>query len=214
MDKLCELIKQANDIIININPTQKIINLETIVYDQNIQITILSNQINKLNLELESNITEIKQKNEEINNFTKVSIIKNITKQLEDKNSYIQILESQIEKFKKNPHTDKLIDSEESKIIKEVIIIKKDIEQPFIKEKVKKKSVQPEKESSTKIIEEYKNDSFNPDDFIEINGFELMVYRKKYYLRDLETNQLFDIKDNKSNKFVGIYTTNGKVKLN
>jgi hypothetical protein len=70
------------------------------------------------------------------------------------------------------------------------------------KEKIKKKS------------KEISNESFNPDNFIEINGYDLIMYKKKYYLRDLETNQLYDIQNNSPNKFIGIYTINGKVKLN
>jgi len=40
------------------------------------------------------------------------------------------------------------------------------------------------------------------------------MYKKKYYLRDLETNQLYDILDNKPHNIVGLYTINGKIKLN
>jgi hypothetical protein len=64
------------------------------------------------------------------------------------------------------------------------------------------------------MIEEFRNDSFDPENFSEINGFELIMYKKKYYLRDLETNQLYDILDNKPHNIVGLYTINGKIKLN
>ena len=101
MDKLCELIKQANEIIRVNDPVQIINELESKILDQNVEILRLSNdlkkidnkymeQINKLNLDLESKTVELKQKNKEIEDFAKFSIIQKVNKQLEEKNSYIQ----------------------------------------------------------------------------------------------------------------------------
>lgn len=287
MDKLCELIKQANEIIINRDPVQLINELEHKILDQNDEILKLSNelknidnkyleQINKLSLDLESKIIELKQKNEEIKNFAKFSIIQKVNKQLEEKNSYIQILESQLEKIKNNkfnqPISPKIVipvnkisdepvvvsvEETHNKPIKSKKSVKQPVEEPIketvevpvdepVKEPVKsKKSVkepvevpvevpvkepvevpfeepndEPIKEpvktkkSVKKTVEDSVNNNFNPDHFVDINGFELIMYKKKYYLRDLEINHLYDIQDNKPNKIVGIYTTNGKVKLN
>ena len=49
--------------------------------------------------------------------------------------------------------------------------------------------------------------------FEDINGFELLVYKKKYYLRDLETSEIYDIVDNKQNQIVGLINSKGKIKF-
>lgn len=313
MDKICNLIKQANELIENENPIKLINDLESTINKQELEINKLTisvknidniylEQIKKLNLELESKTLELKQKNEEINNFTKFSIIQKVNKQLEEKNSYIQILESQIEKFKRNklePVSPKIIQTnliditneksndiqveQPDKVLNDIkfeklpkVYVKELIEEPIevrveeqievlvklveesfeevsekqfekplkvpikkqVEEAVIEKVVEPNKvgvkkqieepvvinlevdkpiekqKKKTKIIEEFRNDIFNPETFIEINGYQLIMYKKKYYLRDLETNQLYDIDNNMPNKVVGIYTINGKVKLN
>ncbi len=58
------------------------------------------------------------------------------------------------------------------------------------------------------------NSEFNVDDFEDINGFELTSYKKNYYLRDLETNELYDIVDNKPGKVIGLINSKGKIKFN
>jgi len=58
------------------------------------------------------------------------------------------------------------------------------------------------------------NSEFNVDDFEDINGFELTSYKKNYYLRDLETNELYDIVDNKPDKVIGLINSKGKIKFN
>ena len=72
-----------------------------------------------------------------------------------------------------------------------------------------KKEVEDIKETKPK-----KDDIFDPEEFEEINGYELLMYKKKYYLRDLETNELYNINDNKPNIVVGYIGTNGKPKFN
>jgi hypothetical protein len=65
------------------------------------------------------------------------------------------------------------------------------------------------------IKEKYSNETeFNPDEYEDINGYELLCYKKKYYLRDLETSEIYDINDYKPNKVVGLITKGGKMKLN
>ena len=55
------------------------------------------------------------------------------------------------------------------------------------------------------------NNNFNPEDFEEVNGFELLFYKNTYYLRDLETNELYDILNNKQNNIVGLVNSKGKI---
>jgi len=305
MDKICILINQANELIEKNNPMQLINDLNNTISNQEIEINKLSislknidnkylEQIKKLQSEIDSMNLELKQKNEEINNFSKFSIIQKVNKQLEEKNNYIQILESQIEKVRKNKvepispkiaqsdetvddpfkkSKNKIIDERSEKLIEstneketveetvnDIIIetvtesivkdskgetikepvddaiietVKESLEEPIKKPKKKNKIIEEQIEEPTKLevkehidetvkkskkkdrmIEEFRNDTFNPEIFNEINGYQLIIYKKKYYLRDLETNQLYDIDDYKPNKIVGIYTINGKVKLN
>jgi len=309
MDKICELIKQANEIIINNDPIQLINNQEHTIQNLQSDNLKLSNelkiidtkyieQINKLSSELELKVNELKQKNEELTDFAKFSILQRVNKQLEEKNNYIKILESQLEKSKnrqpvspktivgkpqvedkpiiiseqpkaiievenntiivneepqlqfvekpKKPKKSQIIHEDKPVLVEEKVVLKEEslrkVEDKPIREEekvvqVEEKVVQieekvvikeePMQEVEDKVvnqdkpkekqrkIKEINNDNFNPDNFIEINGYELMMYKKKYYIRDLETNQLYDIQDNKPNNIVGLYNTiTGKIKLN
>lgn len=51
---------------------------------------------------------------------------------------------------------------------------------------------------------------FNLDEFEEVNGYELMLYKKNYYLRDLETSEIYNIKNNKPFEKVGLYNIQKK----
>lgn len=73
--------------------------------------------------------------------------------------------------------------------------------------------------SKLKIVEPKKskkeiNVEFNVDNFEDINGFELTSYKKNYYLRDLETNELYDIVNNKPGKIIGLLNSKGKIQFN
>ena len=73
--------------------------------------------------------------------------------------------------------------------------------------------------SKLKIVEPKKskkeiNVEFNVDNFEDINGFELTSYKKNYYLRDLETNELYNIIDNKPGKIIGLLNSKGKIQFN
>jgi Txe/YoeB family toxin of Txe-Axe toxin-antitoxin module len=46
---------------------------------------------------------------------------------------------------------------------------------------------------------------FEEDKFQDVNNFQLLIYKKKYYLRDLETSEVYSIKKYKPDKRVGIY---------
>ena len=181
MDKICELIKQANEIIINNDPIQLINNQEHTIQNLQSDNLRLSNelkiidtkyveQINKLSSELELKVNELKQKNEELKNFAKFSIIQKVNKQLEEKNNYIQILESQLEKSKNrqpvSPKTivekpqieDKPIISEQPKAIVEVenntIIVNEEPQLQFVEKPKKPKKSQIIHEDKPVLVEE------------------------------------------------------------
>ena len=125
---------------------------------------------------------EMKQQREELNNMSKVSMIQSINKQLEEKISYIKILESQLDKLR----------------------IKKPIEP------IPEVHYEPPQEVSPDVTYE---EFFDPDEFEEINGYELLVYKKNYYLRDLETDELYSIQSNKPRRVVGLINNKGKIRL-
>lgn len=140
-----------------------------------------------INMMSEKYTSELKQKNDEIVNLTKVSMLQSVNKQLNEKTNYIQILEGQLEKLR----------------------IKQDI-------KVQESEPEPEleKEPEQEPVKEVEEEEFDPDNLEDINGFELLVYKKNYYFRDLETNELYDIDDNKPGKIVGLINSKGKPKFN
>lgn len=69
-----------------------------------------------------------------------------------------------------------------------------------------------------KVIEKMKlekqNEEFDPDKYVEINGYELLLYKKKCYLKDLETSELYDIVNYKPNKIIGIINHKNKIIFN
>ena len=326
MDKfntLCSLVSQTHLLIEQMD-------LETLINNQNNQIDNLikentnlkeivdgfNKQVKELNfkydrdMELLSN--ELKTKQEELSSLTKVSYIQQINKQLSEKTNYCLILESQIDKLRReqnqpyqpNPVIEKLArkaadveaelkvqkeESEKAKLnvgkkarkqapdaveqveetsVKEIITaddeenetvqLKKDKKSKKLAEeqvnvieeiehgeqkkgkKTKKQLVideepetivpetpvpetpvieieQPKKnKKSKKVVVEQLPDpdtEFNPDNFEDLNGFELLMYKANYYLRDLETSELYDIDTNKPGKIVGLINGKGKVKL-
>ena len=152
-------------------------------------------KLENIKLRNDINIMEekLKQKTDDMSNLTKVSMIQSINKQLNEKNNYITILEGQLEKFKNT----------KIRVEQNVIPEKKSkVEEALPEKKSKVEEALPEKEL------------FDSDNFEEINGYELICYKKKYYLRDLETNELYDIINNMPNKVVGLISSSGKAKLN
>ena len=159
---------------INIELINKIIFLEDELSNKNKELDDFKNKYDQ----------DIKIKNEELTNLTKVSFVQSLNKQLNDKNLIIQQLENQINKLK-------------------TIQPKEHIIQP-------KEHVIKTKEHVIKT----KSNDFNPDCFEDINGFELTIYKKNYYLRDLETNELYNIVDNKPGQIIGLLNSKGKIKFN
>jgi hypothetical protein len=229
----------------------------------------LNKKINAANFKYDNDIEIITNKliakQEEFDNLRKVSYITSINKQLSDKNNYIKILESQLEKLKKPTKyiekidlnsqliseticdtqlhieqtdanldliSETISDTQSEKEQNKEIITHSDKEQnkeiitQSDKEQNKEIITQSDKEQNKEIItqsEKKQNKKskesihfdyqFDPNMFEDINGFELLVYKKKYYLRDLETSEIYDIFNNKQNKIVGLFNSKGKIKL-
>jgi hypothetical protein len=202
-----QLAEDYNDITeANINMTEKIKTLESI----NMK---LEKENDTINMELKTLTEKLQIKTDDVTNLTKVSIVQTLSKQVNEKDNMIRILESQLEKYKnKTVETENVSEVEEKpkKQIKEEVVVeekpkksaKEEVAVPIVEEKPKKQ-----------IKEEVVND-FDPDNFEEINGFELMMYKKKYYLRDLETNELYSILNNVQDKVVGFINNSGKPKFN
>lgn len=173
LKQLSELVSQIYHLSNKIN-NSGFENLANTNSDLLNKINFLEDELSNKNKELDDFKNkydqDIKIKNEELINLTKVSFVQSLNKQLNDKNLIIQQLENQINKLK---------------------------------------IIQPKEH----VIKTKSND-FNPDCFEDINGFELTIYKKNYYLRDLETNELYNIVDNKPGQIIGLLNSKGKIKFN
>ena len=213
---LNNVIDDLNNKITDI--TLEKLQLNNVIDDLNKKI-IAANFKYDNDIELLSNKLTVKQ--EEFNDLKKVSYITSINKQLSEKNNYIKILEGQLEKLKKTSHYIEKIEltpeikveeikEEEIKveeIVEEIKVEEIKVEEIKVKTKKVKKS-KTKKESNVEL-----DNQFDPDMFEDINGFELLIYKQKYYLRDLETSEIYDIVDNKQNQIVGLINSKGKIKL-
>lgn len=164
-----------------------------------------------LNNELETITEKLQSKTDDVTNLTKVSIVQTLSKQVDEKNNMIRILESQLEKYKS-----KKVENTSEKELKEIelVVEEKPKKHPevVIEEKPKNQQEVVVEEKSKKQTKT--TDDFDPDNFEDINGYELMMYKKKYYLRDLETNELYTIVNNKQDKVIGFINSSGKPKFN
>lgn len=154
----------------------------------------LTEELNQLNKELQS-------KNDELSNLTKVSYIQSISKQLTEKDNYINQLENKLRKITELND----IQSEQHKSPK-LETIEKPAEIKPIEEPIEK----PIEEQTEEVI----INDFNPDDFEDIEGYELIMYKKNYYLKNINKQTVYTIVDNNVGKKVGIINSTGKVKLN
>jgi hypothetical protein len=207
-------------------------NLHDQVAKYKIENANMKNTINNLYLDIENKNNKIIELQEEIQNYRKVSFIQSVDKQLTEKINYINILETQIEKYKKKEKDNNHVHFNKKEIKQEQEIkqeIKQEKEQEIkdeikdeIKESVEEKVVIDEvslKDKDKEKVREKKRRVkediiFDPDNFEEINGYELLSYKRKYYLRDLETSEIYDILDNQPNIVVGLITPLGKLKFN
>jgi exonuclease SbcC len=183
---------------------------------------LLLEKYKKENEEYKNKINTLEEDN---TNFKKVSFVQSMNKQLTEKMNYITILEGQLQKYKNKDEI--ILEVKQNSSIKEEENKEESVKQnkeESVKENTKdtnnksKKKIEDKKEDKVEeknIKEKYSNETeFNPDEYEDINGYELLCYKKKYYLRDLETSEIYDINDYKPNKIVGLITKGGKMKLN
>ena len=177
---------------------------------------LLLEKYEKENEEYKNKINTLEEDN---TNFKKVSFVQSMNKQLTEKINYITILESQIQKYKNKDEI--ILEVKQNSSVKESKEesvkenVKESVKESNNKSKKKKEDKIEDKIENKNIKEKYSNESeFNPDEYEDINGYELLCYKKKYYLRDLETSEIYDINDYKPNKVVGLITKGGKMKLN
>jgi hypothetical protein len=205
--ELNKVTNRSNEIVGELSDKISNMSLETnkTISDLQEENRDLKNQLQKRNQEnetlkkeLEIKTHDIVQKSDEITNLTKVSMIHIINKQLDEKTNYIKILEGQLERIK-----NKQKEGSESEEVETTVV--QEVEEP-IKEKEKEKK-------KKKTSENLEIQPFDPDTFEEVNGFELLLYKKNYYLRDLETSEVYSIVNNNPDKVVGLMNGNGKIKL-
>jgi predicted RNase H-like nuclease (RuvC/YqgF family) len=175
----------------------------------------LSNYENE-NIELKNNVetlkTEIKILNNTINeskeeNFLLKQKIENLELEIINKNDIINKNIEETQNFSKVSYTQQL-----TKQISELSDIIKNLENQLKKNKNDKLEYI---ENIKRLENELKLKSESDDiESIDINGYELLLYKNNYYLKNNNTNELYDIKNKKPNKLVGIIKSSGKVKFN
>lgn len=124
---------------------------------------------------------QLKKCNDMYSDLNKVSYVRSLSIELQNKNVLIKQLESQIEKQKIN----KISEND---------------------------SIEKELEKARKREEEYKAYNFNINDYEDIDEFELIKYKKVYYLKN-SNNSIYSILNNKPYLLVGTININGKVVL-
>ncbi len=222
---LTNKLKQNSEDLANMTKVSVMQSLSKQLNEKNNHIQFLELQLEKLRNNISTNnlpnspkLKEETSNNVEIMNTTQI----NTQKEKESKSKLIKHTEpneldepiqpTQLKKKKKEKEV--LIQDQES--IKEQEPIKEQ-EQEQVQEPVEdeeENKLVKKKKKKQNVVEEEQKDSFDPNNFEDINGYELIVYKKKYYLRDLETNELYDILNNQPNVIVGLISTNGKVKFN
>lgn len=171
------------------------LNINSIISNFEEQILSLksySNLINQNIKEYEEIIDNLKNENEELKNklIEKENELKNI-----NKISMVQSLSKEItEKNNIINHLQIQLDKLKPKINLLQVLPKPILEKPVIPKLV---------------IQE---DIFNVDNFEPIDGYELITYKKTYYLVQEETNRVFSIIKNKVGKHIG-NLKGGKMKL-
>ncbi len=116
------------------------------------------------------------------------------------------VLEEESIKPKKSKKSKKVIEEEP------VLEIEPVLEEESIKPKKSKKSKKVIDEEPP--LAEVEPEQFNVDNWEDINGYELIMYKSDYYLRDLETSEIYNIVSNGPGQIVGLMNGKGKVKLN
>ena len=161
------------------------INLNNIIIEYKKENIILYNNIKKKELEIINKDNTINQFIEDNKNFKKVSYTQQLTKQISELTEFIKDLEIQLKKYK----NDKL----------ENVEYIKNLENELKELKLNNK--------------ELKLDNIDYES-IDIDGYELLSYKNNYYLKNDITNELYNIKNRKPYKIIGIIKPSGKVKFN
>ena len=161
------------------------INLNNIIIEYKKENIILDNNIKKKELEIINKDNTINQFIEDNKNFKKVSYTQQLTKQISELTEFIKDLEIQLKKYK----NDKL----------ENVEYIKNLENELKELKLNNK--------------ELKLDNIDYES-IDIDGYELLSYKNNYYLKNDITNELYNIKNRKPYKIIGIIKPSGKVKFN
>jgi hypothetical protein len=131
-------------------------------------------------------------------------------KKKQSKKSKSEIVEP-VEEIIQEPVEEKIIESNENEgVSKKKKKQKSEVQEEPVVENLE--SEKPKKKNGKKTQQE--EDDFDPENFEDVNGYELIVYKGGYYLRDLETNELYDIKNNGPNQVVGLINSKGRVKFN
>lgn len=116
---------------------------------------------------------------------------------IEDKSIYDNIQKQKIDK----------LFNKVDKTLKKVSNIKK--ADQFRKNQLMKKIF-----NAMKVVDKTIDKPFDVDTFQDITNFDLLFYKKEYYLRDLETSIIYSIKNDLPFERVGIYDiTKNKIKL-
>jgi len=245
-----DLIKSTQLIITQL--TTQILNLNNNFNKILDELTQKDLIIDKLNNDIIIKDKIILEKIQELENFSKVSVLISTNKELANRNNYIKILEEQLTKLKNNNKTYNLKENikeiikdiknikedikeniKESEYIKDITkdIIKdnNDIKENIIKdnddiEHIKKEDNDDiehiKKEDNDDITKAIKEDNkkrdkdkllnFNIDDYKEIDNYELILYKKNYYLKN-NLLEIYNIKKYKPYKLIGNVNSNGKI---
>jgi hypothetical protein len=132
----------------------------------------LESKYNELAVENKTLHDKLKICNDQYSDLNKVSYVRSLSIELQNKNNIIKQLEAQIDKYKTTKPTE-IIKSKE---------------------------------------EEFKAYQFNEEDYEESDEYELIRYKKIYYLKELSNNNIYNILNNKPYTHVGA-VINGKVVL-
>ena len=170
----------------------------------------LNNENSYLKTQLKNNENINSELQESINNFTKVSIINNLNKQLKDKINQITLLEKQINKL--NNINEELI-NENKKLInnnKLTIILNKEPNEEILNkepnEELSKITNTHKKNKDKKIIKETLDDTSNQQIKKKSKKkFQELQYKKIKYLLDTSSNEIYDIINDKPNKIIGTF---------
>jgi hypothetical protein len=188
-----KVIAEKIDEIKNLNNVSMIKTLNSHLNEKNNMIRILEKQISTGKSPNPTLGKEIKEfLSNEVKNDVKLDIQKNKTKSdTIDKTNDTNLSETESENKEKQTATTTASLSQNA--------IDKTNKKEVVKEEVKK--------GKKKVID------FDPDEFEDINGYELTLYKKVYYLRNLETNELYSIDNNDVGEKVGYITSGNKVKM-